>query len=64
VMVDRAQRQWSEEHHFVVDQTGQLQVAWFEVAPTVPILGKVVLVLRPNKVLDEDYNKELWQIDE
>jgi len=48
----------------VVDQAGQLQVAWFEVAPTVPILGKVVLVLRPNKVLDEDYNKELWQIDE
>jgi Rubisco Assembly chaperone C-terminal domain/Rubisco accumulation factor 1 alpha helical domain/Rubisco accumulation factor 1 helix turn helix domain len=64
VLVDRAQRQWDEDNHFVVDQAGQLQVAWFEVAPTVSILGKVVLVLRPNKVLDEDYNKELWQIDE
>jgi Rubisco Assembly chaperone C-terminal domain len=64
VMVDRSQRQWDEDSHFVVDQGGQLQVAWFEVAPTAQILGKVVLVLRPNKVLDEDYNKELWQIDE
>jgi hypothetical protein len=64
VMIDRSQRQWDEGSHFVVDQGGQIQVAWFEVAPTAQILGKVVLVLRPNKVLDEDYNKELWQIDE
>jgi len=24
----------------------------------------VVLVMRPKKVLDEDYTQELWQIDE
>jgi Rubisco Assembly chaperone C-terminal domain/Rubisco accumulation factor 1 alpha helical domain/Rubisco accumulation factor 1 helix turn helix domain len=64
ILIDRAQRQWDEDSHFVVDQAGQLQVAWFDLAPAVQILGKVVLVLRPNKVLDEDYNKELWQIDE
>jgi Rubisco Assembly chaperone C-terminal domain/Rubisco accumulation factor 1 alpha helical domain/Rubisco accumulation factor 1 helix turn helix domain len=64
VLVDRAQRVWDEGNHFVVDRAGSLEVAWFEVAPEVAILGKVVLVLRPNKVLDEDYNKELWQIDE
>jgi len=27
-------------------------------------LGRVVLVMRPKKVLDEDYTQELWQIDE
>jgi hypothetical protein len=27
-------------------------------------LGKLTLILRPKKVLDESYNKELWQIDE
>jgi hypothetical protein len=64
VLVDRSQRQWDDSNHFVLDQGGALAIAWSEAAPELPILGKVVLVLRPNKVLDEDYNKELWQIDE
>ncbi|MCU0565786.1 MAG: hypothetical protein MUF49_04235 [Oculatellaceae cyanobacterium Prado106] len=64
VMCDRALRTWDASSYFVVDQEGQLQIDWFEETPDLPILGKVVLVLRPNKVLDEDYNKQLWQIDE
>jgi hypothetical protein len=64
LMIDRAQRQWTEDSYFVFDQDGQLQINWFEEAPDQALLGKVVLVLRPKRVLDEDYNKELWQIDE
>jgi Rubisco Assembly chaperone C-terminal domain/Rubisco accumulation factor 1 alpha helical domain/Rubisco accumulation factor 1 helix turn helix domain len=64
VLVDRAERSWDEGNHFAVDRAGVLEIAWFDAVPEVTILGKVVLVLRPNKVLDEDYNKELWQIDE
>lgn len=64
VMIDRAQRSWVEDSYFVFDQEGQLQMNWFEEAPEHALLGKVVLVLRPKRVLDEDYNKELWQIDE
>lgn len=64
VMVDRAQRQWTADSYFVVDRGGQLQLDWFEDTPQEALLGRVILVLRPKKVLDEDFNKELWQIDE
>ncbi|WAL60626.1 RuBisCO accumulation factor 1 [Thermocoleostomius sinensis] len=64
VMIDRAQRQWNDESYFAVDQSGQLEIRWFEEAPDLPLLGQVVLVLRPKKVLDEDFNKELWQVEE
>ena len=64
VVVDRAQRQWQDDRYFIVAQADQLQIQWFEAAPEVPLLGQVVLIMRPKKVLDEDYTKELWQIDE
>ncbi|WNZ24418.1 hypothetical protein HJG54_17190 [Leptolyngbya sp. NK1-12] len=64
LLVDRAQRDWNPESYFIVDEAGQIQLDWFEEAPSQPILGKLTLVLRPQKVLDEGYNKELWQIDE
>lgn len=64
ILVDRAQRQWDEFSYFLVDQAGQLHIQWSERAPSESILGKIVLVLRPRRVLDEDYNKELWQLDE
>lgn len=64
VMVDRAQRDWDADSYFIVERSGQLEVDWFETAPEEALLGRVVLVLRPKKVLDEDFNKDLWQIEE
>jgi hypothetical protein len=64
VMLDRAQRTWDDNSYFAVDRSGQLELAWFETAPDFPLLGRVILVLRPKKVLDEDFNKELWQVEE
>lgn len=64
LLIDRAERQWDAESYFVVERAGQIQVDWFEAAPDLTLLGKLTLVLRPKKVLDEGYNKELWQIDE
>ncbi|MBW4658826.1 MAG: hypothetical protein KME15_09130 [Drouetiella hepatica Uher 2000/2452] len=64
VMVDRSQRQWDSESYFVLDDAGQLRIDWSEDVPELTILGKVALVLRPKKVLDEDFNKQLWQLDE
>lgn len=64
VVVDRADRQWSEDNYFVVDQDGQLRLQWFEENPDQPLLGRIVLVMRPKKILDEDFNKDPWQIDE
>lgn len=64
IMVDRSQRQWDIESYFAFDEAGQLKMDWFEEAPERSLLGKIVLVLRPKKVLDEEFNKQLWQIDE
>jgi hypothetical protein len=64
IVLDRAQRQWDDRSYFLVEQDQQLKIQWFEDKPSCPLFGKVLLVMRPRKVLDEEYNKELWQIDE
>jgi len=64
VMVDRAERQWKDDSYFIIERSGQIEIDWFETAPDLPLLGRVILVLRPKRVLDEDFNKELWQVEE
>lgn len=64
LIVDRAQREWDANSYFLVEQEDALQFQWFESAPTQSLLGRVILVMRPKKVLDEDYTKDPWQLDE
>lgn len=64
VVVDRAQREWDESSYFVVDKAGDLDFQWFETATEVPLLGKIIVIVRPKKILDEELNKDSWQIDE
>jgi hypothetical protein len=64
IIADRAQRQWDPESYFLADNAGNLELYWFEQSPHIPILGRVVLVMRPKKIVDEDYTKDGWQIDD
>lgn len=64
IIVDRAKREWDEFSYFVFDSEGQLAINWFDEAPQIKLLGGMILVMRPKKIFDRDYNKELWQIDE
>lgn len=64
VVVDRSQRQWDTNSYFVVELAGQLEFQWFEEAPDLPLLGRIILMMRPKRILDEEVTKELWQIDE
>ncbi|MBD2385783.1 RuBisCO accumulation factor 1 [Cylindrospermum sp. FACHB-282] len=64
VVIDRAQREWDESSYFVVDKAGELDFKWFETAPEVPLLGKIIVIVRPKKILDENLTKDVWQIDE
>ncbi|MEG3975737.1 MULTISPECIES: RuBisCO accumulation factor 1 [unclassified Microcoleus] len=64
IIADRAQRQWDAESYFLTDNAGNLELQWFETSPQLSILGRVVLVMRPKKILDEDYTKDGWQIDD
>lgn len=64
VVVDRSQREWNDFSYFVVDNGGELDFQWFETQPELPILGKVIIIVRPRKILDENVTKDAWQIDE
>ena len=64
IVLDRSQRDWEADSYFAIAQEDQIALQWFEEAPTVSLLGRVVLVMRPKKVLDEAYSTELWQLDE
>ena len=64
IIADRAQRHWDADSYFLADNGGNLELSWFETSPDIAILGRVVLVMRPKKILDEDYTKDGWQIDD
>lgn len=63
-IVDRAARVWEDNSYFIVEREGLLQMQWFEESPTESLLGRVVLILRPKKILDENVTKDAWQIDD
>jgi hypothetical protein len=64
VVIDRAQRQWEVSSYFAIDNGGQIDFQWFETQPEIPILGKIIVMVRPKKILDQEFTKDVWQIDE
>ncbi|MBF2079229.1 MAG: hypothetical protein IGR76_12095 [Synechococcales cyanobacterium T60_A2020_003] len=64
VIVDRAQRTWNADSYFLIDQGDTVQIQWSEVESEHPILGRVILILKPKRVLDENYTLDPWQMDE
>ncbi|MBC7973203.1 MAG: hypothetical protein H7Z11_24275 [Verrucomicrobia bacterium] len=73
VVVDRAQREWRNDRYFIIEQADQLQIQWFDASPDQPLLGEVILIMRPKKIIDEDHTKDYfgnrpgydgWQTDE
>jgi len=64
VVIDRAQREWDASSYFVVENGGELDFQWFETEPEIPLLGQVIIIVRPKKILDEELTKDSWQIDE
>ncbi|WP_353932152.1 RuBisCO accumulation factor 1 [Okeanomitos corallinicola TIOX110] len=64
VVIDRAQTDWDASSYFAFDNSGEVDFQWFETAPENTLLGKIIIILRPKKVLDEEFTKDAWQIDE
>ncbi len=64
VVVDRKETEWNSDSYFIVERSGQLEIEWFPNAPNVPLLGRIILVLRPKKLFDEALSQDVWQIDE
>lgn len=64
IIVDRAQRTWDVSSYFLVEESDQLQIRWFSETTEAIILGRIVLIMRPKKVLDNEYTKDPWQMEE
>ncbi|MEL6382056.1 MAG: RuBisCO accumulation factor 1 [Cyanobacteria bacterium J06626_18] len=64
LIVDRAQRDWDADSYFLVNQEGTVALDWFVEAPTLKLLGRLLVVMRPKRILDENYTRELWQFEE
>lgn len=64
VVIDRVLCTWNSQSYFLVDNHGQLELQWLENEPEIPILGQVMVVLRPKKIFDENAITEPWQIDD
>jgi hypothetical protein len=64
VVIDRGQQQWNPQSYFLVGQDDQAAVQWSGDPLTGPILGQVIVVLRPKRILDENHLLEPWQMDD
>jgi hypothetical protein len=64
VIVDRAEQEWNNQSYFVVEIDGKVEIQWFENKPTLPIVGQLVLILRPKNIFDENNLTEPWQMDD
>jgi hypothetical protein len=63
-VIDRGQRNWDAKSYFVVDQSGQVSFQWFDSPPSCKVLGQLLLIIRPKRIVDEDLTKDPWQVDE
>jgi hypothetical protein len=64
IIIDRAQRQWDLDSYFLVDRAGDLELQWFEEDLDIRLLGKVILVMRPKMIIEENGTNDRWQIDD
>ncbi|MEM1394222.1 MAG: RuBisCO accumulation factor 1 [Cyanobacteria bacterium P01_H01_bin.150] len=64
IAIDRSQRKWDDASYFIVDNSGELDIQWFETEPELEILGKLIVIVKPKRILDDEIIKDSWQIDE
>lgn len=63
-VVDRADTDWYLHSYFLIEQEDGLGIRWFEQAPNQTLLGKVILILRPKRIVDEGAIAQSWQVEE
>jgi Rubisco Assembly chaperone C-terminal domain/Rubisco accumulation factor 1 alpha helical domain/Rubisco accumulation factor 1 helix turn helix domain len=65
VIVDRAVRSWTADSYFIVaGENGALSLQWLPEESAGELLGKLLLVMRPKKVLEEGHTQDLYTWDE
>jgi hypothetical protein len=64
IVIDRSIQTWDVKSYFLVEIDGTVRVQWYETQPSLPLIGQLVLILRPKKILDENNLLEPWQMDD
>lgn len=64
VILDRANKTWDVKGYSVVEIEDKLEIRWSDSPPIDPIIGQLVLILRPKKILDEGNLTQPWQMDD
>jgi hypothetical protein len=64
LVCDRAQREWNADSYFLVDQGDTIAIEWLPDNTNPSILGRLLVVMRPKRILDENYTRELMQFDD
>ena len=66
MVVDRADRDWQPDGYYLIASSPEetLEVTWFEEAPGIALLGRVLMAVRPPRIFDEVMTEELWMTDE
>ncbi|BAQ59599.1 expressed protein [Geminocystis sp. NIES-3708] len=64
VVIDLDVKEWNISNYCLVEENGKLKLNWFQSNPDCQILGQLLLILRPKKILDEDNLTQPWQMDD
>ena len=64
VIIDRAAKEWDINSYFLIETETQLELQWCETPPEGNIIGQLVLIMRPKKILDEGNITQPWQMDD
>jgi hypothetical protein len=63
-VVDRASTIWEDTSYYLTLVEEKLELLWFAEFPTCQLLGKLLLIVRPKNILDEDNITQPWQMDD
>ena len=64
IVIDRNLTTWDNQSYFLVVKDDGVDLNWSETHPNLTILGQVILILRPKRILDENNLIEPWQMDD
>ncbi len=64
VVIDRAVKDHDVNYYYLIKQGEELGIKWWEESPSEPILGQVVVIVRPKRIFDENNLLEPWQMDD
>ncbi|VEP13601.1 conserved hypothetical protein [Hyella patelloides LEGE 07179] len=64
VIIDRAAQTWDVNSYFLLETADGIELQWSETEPKNSIIGQLVVVVRPKRILDEGNITEPWQMDD